>query len=451
MNTEFSSVPNAVATAQTPPLPARLFRDEVLDQRHAQWLGSVSIATPPSFAWVTSTALLLALALACFSILGEVTRKARLPGLLMPSAGIINLNAPQTGRVFEVLVREGETVHAGQALMRLKNDRMLAKGEDAALINAQALAQRRASLETERLLLQQQARQRQDAITDRLRSLQAEERQAESELATSKLRVQLAIKSQQRFDELENNGFVSKVQAQQKQEELLDLQLRERNAERSLQALQRDMQTLQAENRSNQTELNTNLVQLERNIATLIQESTENDARNGLTITAPQSGRISALTLHPGQAVQPGQTLLALIPQNGNEQGQPLEAQLWAPSRTAGFIKPGQTVWLRYAAFPYQKFGMAEGAVLSVSESPLASQDLPPGQAQAILTAVRSDEPLYRVVVKLKSQRIQTYGNSTQLKAGLALDADVLQDTRKIWEWALEPVLAAAQRHGSQH
>ncbi len=30
------------------------------------------------------------------------------------------------------------------------------------------------------------------------------------------------------------------------------------------------------------------------------------------------------------------------------------------------------------------------------------------------------------------------------LKAGMALDADVLQDRRAVWEWLLEPVLAAA-------
>lgn len=438
--------------------PQPLFRSEVLQQRQAQWLGSIRIARPPSFAWVTGVALLLALALASFATWGEVTRKARLPGLLVPGAGLISVSAPQAGQVAELLVREGQAVQKGQPLMRLKNERLLAQGGDAALLNAQALAQRSASLQTERLLLQQQARQRQEAIADRLRSLQGEERQAESELETNRLRVQLARKSHERFAELGRSGFVSEVQAQQKHEELLDLQLRERNAERSLQALRRDMQALRAESQSSQTALNTSLAQLERSVASLSQEHTEHEARMGLTITAPQAGRISALTLHPGQAVQAGQTVLSLVPGGEGESlanqppssssAQLLQAQLWGPSRTAGFVKPGQTVWLRYAAYPYQKFGMAEGVVLAVSESPLAPQDLPQGQAQALLSAAQSNEPLYRISVQLKSQSIQTYGQVTPLKAGLALEADVLQESRKIWEWALEPVLAASVRHG---
>lgn len=443
--------------------PQPLFRSEVLQQRQAQWLGSIRIARPPSFAWVTGVALLLALALASFATWGEVTRKARLPGLLVPGAGLISVSAPQAGLVAELLVREGQAVQKGQPLMRLKNERLLAQGGDAALLNAQALAQRSASLQTERLLLQQQARQRQEAIAERLRSLQAEERQAESELETNRLRVQLARKSHERFAELGRSGFVSEVQAQQKHEELLDLQLRERNAERSLQALRRDMQALRAESQGSQTALNTSLAQLERSVASLSQEHTEHEARMGLTITAPQAGRISALTLHPGQAVQAGQTVLSLVPGGDDEaetdalanakpssssSAAQLQAQLWAPSRTAGFVKPGQTVWLRYAAYPYQKFGMAEGVVLAVSESPLAPQDLPQGQAQALLSAAQSNEPLYRISVQLKSQRIQTYGQVTPLKAGLALEADVLQESRKVWEWALEPVLAASVRHG---
>lgn len=149
------------------------------------------------------------------------------------------------------------------------------------------------------------------------------------------------------------------------------------------------MQALRAESQSSQTALNTSLAQLERSVASLSQEHTEHEARMGLTVTAPQAGRISALTLHPGQAVQAGQTVLSLVPGGQDEaetealaNAQPsssaqLQAQLWAPSRTAGFVKPGQTVWLRYAAYPYQKFGMAEGVVLAVSDSPLAPQDLP--------------------------------------------------------------------------
>ncbi|MCV2367886.1 HlyD family secretion protein [Roseateles oligotrophus] len=398
-----------------------LFRAEVLQAKQVQWLGNIRIGRPASFAWVTGTALLLAAALIAFAWLGEVTGKAKLPGLLVPSGGLLQIAAPQAGQVAEVLVQEGEVVRPGQALMRLHSERITGSGEASAL-NAQAIAQRRAGLDTERLLTQQQARQRQDALNDRLRSLQAEERQAQGELDTSRLRAQLAVKSQERFAELARSGFVSASQVQQKQEELLDLQLRERNAERSLQALLRDTQALRAELTSTLTSAQTTLAQIDRSLAALSQESIENEARLGLTITAPQAATVSALTLHPGQAVQTGQTLISLVSQQREAAAESapgsLEAQLFAPSRTTGFVRPGQTVWLRYAAYPYQKFGMAEGKVTAVSQTPIAAQDLPLGQAQALLSAAQSNEPLYRITVQLGRQAVTVYGKSQPLKAG---------------------------------
>lgn len=422
-------------------LTQALFRQEVMQASQAQWLGSIRIGRPPSFAWVTGISLSMALALVTFAICGEVTRKAKLPGLLMPTAGMLTVSAPQVGVVTELLVKEGDLVAAGQPVMRLRSERTTSLG-DAAILNAQALAQRRQTLETERLLTQQQQRQRQQALNDRLRSLAAEERQAQAELETNRLRAGLAAKGLSRYVELEKDSFVSAVQLQQKQEELLDVQLRERNAERSLAALQRDIQAVKAELRNNDTSSRTSLAQVDRGLASLSQESTENDARSGLTLTAPQAARVSALNIHPGQPVQAGQTLMNLTPESAQQGASALEAQLYAPSRTAGFVKPGQTVWLRFAAYPYQKFGMAEGVVQRISQTPIAAQDLPAGQGQALLAAAQANEPLYRVDVTLKRQAISTYGKSQALKAGMALDADVVQDRRAIWEWVFEPILA---------
>jgi membrane fusion protein len=109
-------------------------------------------------------------------------------------------------------------------------------------------------------------------------------------------------------------------------------------------------------------------------------------------------------------------------------------------------VQSGQAVWLRYAAYPYQKFGMARGEVRDVSRTPVNPQDLPAGQAQALLQAAQSQEPLYRIRVRLAQQDIEAYGERQPLKPGMALEADVMQDRRAVWEWLLEPVLAMRAR-----
>ena len=74
---------------------------------------------------------------------------------------------------------------------------------------------------------------------------------------------------------------------------------------------------------------------------------------------------------------------------------------------------------------------------MSVSAAPLA----PTG------AAVRG-EPMYRVVVALRSQAVMAYGAPRRLLPGMEVEADVLLETRRLYEWALEPLYALAGRVG---
>lgn len=426
-----------------------LFRTEVTQAHAAQWLGSIRIGRPPSFGLVTALAVACAAALVTFATWGEFTRKVSVPGVLVPEGGLMHLGSPQAATITEVLVREGDSVRLGQPLIRLRAERMLAGGELGQFQRA-AVAQRRSSLASELRLVEQQAQQRSSHLQDRLRSLQADAVNLRGELDGVRQRVHLARKNSQRFAELAASGFVSGVQAQEREEALIDLNLRERNARRALEGAERERQNVLAELTGLRTQLDTSRTQLQRQMASLDQEASELDARAGWTLTAPQGGTVSALSAAVGQSAAAGGTLISLVP-TGSDAGHVgqgsnglsrLVAHLYAPSRSAGFVAQGQAVWLRYAAFPYQKFGMQPGRVTSVSRTPIGPQDLPLGQAQALMQAAGSTEPLYRITVALDRQSLEAYGQQQVLKAGMALDAQVRQEGRAIWEWVLEPVLA---------
>ena len=65
-----------------------LFRQEVAAAQAAQYLGSVRLQRPWSYAAVTSVALALALMLVAFATWGEVNRKARLSGVVVLRKGL---------------------------------------------------------------------------------------------------------------------------------------------------------------------------------------------------------------------------------------------------------------------------------------------------------------------------------------------------------------------------
>jgi membrane fusion protein len=222
-----------------------------------------------------------------------------------------------------------------------------------------------------------------------------------------------------------------------------------------VQALQRDQQSLVAEQAQNASSGQSSRQQVQRALASLDQEAIEADARQAVLLKASKAGRVSAVAVQRGHTVQPGQPVMSLVTQVQPAATAPthdsapadgaLEAHLFAPTRTAGFVRPGQPVWLRYAAYPYQKFGMARGEVLQVSESPLNAQELPPGLAQGVISLAGTQEPLRRITVRLDQQFIEAYGERIALTAGASLEADVVQERRSVWEWLFEPLLAARQ------
>ncbi|MCZ2136249.1 MAG: hypothetical protein LC098_12650 [Burkholderiales bacterium] len=59
-------------------------------------------------------------------------------------------------------------------------------------------------------------------------------------------------------------------------------------------------------------------------------------------------------------------------------------------------------------------------------------------------TLAQAGDPVYRVSVRLKDQRINAYGTQHALKPGMLAEADIVQDTRKLWEWALEPLFSVS-------
>ena len=435
-------------TERTQPTP--LFRTEVTQSKQASWLGRILLAHNPRFTVVASVALLLAGALLAFGAWGKVARKVRVPGILMPQMGTLELSTVQAGVLQEQRVEEGDWVQQGQVLFVINTDKTTTEGSTSALL-ASNLAQRRSTLLAERSTRLTQHQQRETHFLERIRSLNSETTQAQQEQTLVQRRVALAEKTWLRYSQIAREGYVSDLQAQNKQEELIDLQSRLENSQRSGVVLMREHGAAQAELHNLQKQLAIDLLQLDRALASLDQEISENQSRKTSSVIAPQAGQVSTLHLSLGATVQAGQTIASLLP---HTQLTPhtlpadpsLMAALFAPTRTAGLIQPGQEVWLRLAAYPYQKFGLAKGRVVKVSGTPIAPQDLPHGQGTALMASTQSNEPLYRIQVALASQKVMAFGQAHPLRPGMTLEADVIQDVRCIWEWIFEPLLAIHAR-----
>ena len=55
-------------------------------------------------------------------------------------------------------------------------------------------------------------------------------------------------------------------------------------------------------------------------------------------------------------------------------------------------------------------------------------------------------EPVYRVDVRLDAQYVAAGEQKLPLRSGMMVNADILQEKRKVWEWVFEPILSLKQR-----
>ncbi len=411
----------------------QLYRAEALSARQIKWLGDIVLVRPVSFTLLCSAAGLIAAIVLMFLFLGTYTKRATVTGQLVPDLGLVKVHVPQFGIVVKKNVVEGQSVKQGDVLYILSSERQSdTQGSVQATISRQVVTRQNSlkdALEKTRRLNEDERA----ALLKRIDGLESELAKIDSQIAGQASRVKLADDAVVRMRELAAQSFISKEQLQQRQADLLDQRARLQSLERDRISIGRDLTSQKGDLASMPLRHQNQIAQIERDIASLGQEFTESEAKRRLEITAPEAGVATAVTAEVGQMVDGSKPLVSIVPA-----GATLQAYLYAPSRAIGFVKPGDKVLMRYQPYPYQKFGQAQGTVAFVSKVALSGSELAGMNASG--NPANGGEPMYRITVDLSAQTIKAYGRPQPLQAGMLLDADILQETRRLYEWVLEPL-----------
>ncbi|WP_426270237.1 HlyD family secretion protein [Dyella kyungheensis] len=416
-----------------------LFRQEAITARASVAIGAIRLSTPLSHRLWALVGVSLAASVAVWLGVGQYTRRERVSGSLVPDAGLITASAHVLGTITAIEVNEGATVHAGDAIAAFSTERSSTLlGDTGTEISAQ-LHQQQARLQIDIDSAQQVADVRARNMRMQDAALGRQLNQVDGQIAIERRQVSELSALLSRFEGLGNNGYVSAIEVQQQRSQ-------KALAEQQVQALTRQRVELlqQRETARNQLEelpLTTaaTLNNLHRQWAQVNQSLAQNEADRASVLRAPADGVVSAVLVKRGQAVAPGQAVVSLVPL-----GSALEAQLWVPSQAIGFVRIGTSVVLRYNAFPYQKFGAQRGTVTAVSRSALT-----PTELTAVLGQTSAREALYRVDVALPEQYINVYGHPEPLKPGMAVEADLLLDKRRMIEWIFEPLYGLGRRNAT--
>lgn len=409
-------------------MPRQLFRQEAIDAQREKFLGEATIARPVPFWVFTLLAAGIAILLISVAVWGQYQRRERVEGYLALDTGAARVLAPDSGRVTELVVREGDEVKAGDELARISLERSTASGASTSQAVAAEMQSRQASLEREQAQLRDLGQQQVEQVRRRVKDLENELTQIEREMRLQETRVASTREQAARFKSLAGEKFVSDVAAKQKQDEVTDQEIKLQALRRQRAQVERDLGAARLEEPQMQLRTRSQFDQVTRQISELKEGLSQVEARRESVIRAPMAGIVTNIAVNRGQSIAADAPLATVLPK-----GSGLHAELLVPTRAIGFITKGTEVVLRYEAFPYERFGQYKGVITGIGNNVWTQ-----GERIGPLSA---REPVYRVDVVLERQNVAALGQEFPLRPGMLVNADLLLERRTLLEWLFEPVL----------
>jgi HlyD family secretion protein len=133
--------------------------------------------------------------------------------------------------------------------------------------------------------------------------------------------------------------------------------------------------------------------------------------------------------LSQGSVAQGAEKLFTLVPL-----GAELEAEVQIDSMDVGYLKTGDKAHLKFDAFPYQKHGMLDGEIRTISEDAFHRD----------ASATSGSESYYTGRVRLKSTQLKKMPEGGRLLPGMSVTAEIVVGKRSVISYLLWPLLKAS-------
>lgn len=375
-------------------------------------------------------------------------------GEVKPSSRVRDIQHFEGGIVEEILVREGESVTEGQPLLALSPTRTEA---DVAEVEARifSLSVERARLRAQAdgadapripddlreavpgvvdraLLLFESNRREGEAEIERLEKTADQRRQEIREIET---RLRNAGESLKLFEEqfaisaeLLRKNITNRYTHLQLQREMQDVRSaidQDREALKGARAALDVAESAIREARLRRVnEAAEALAKVERELSELSQRVRKfRDSLTRTVLRAPVGGIVKQITVSSvGSVIQPGETVAAIVPADDRLI---IEAAL-APQEV-GYVKPGQTASIRLNSPDLVRFGKIAGTVTEISPDRLSTED---------------GTPYFRVRIDAEESAFRFGETRYELFPGTQVIANIETGKRTVFDYLTAPVLA---------
>ena len=435
--------PPAKAGFSPPPARFAAFQPDALE----------IMAVPTPVRYRTTLYLLLALIVAAFafSCLAQVDRIVVAPGKLVATRKNLTVAPMETAVVREVFVSAGQTVAKGDPLLALDptfaEAGLSERGKDRAALAAKVWRLRcelsgdckappelgPAELALEREVFNARRREfaaKNDGLTQHLREVTAKLATNAAEATKNKKQISIARDLERMYSDIYTQGASSKVEFMKAQSSRIEAEGQLEKLKNEAAELRESLARAEAEKRDFaenwKSETAKELASTARELSGAEERERKAERlRELVVLRAPETGIVLDVSARSAGSVAPqGETLLTIVPT-----GEAILVEAEVAAQDVGLVRVGDDVRVKFEAFPYQRHGIIEAKLATVSPDAFEKNT---SEGQRLF---------YRVRAVLGEVRLTAVPPDFRLFPGMSLTAEIKVGSRRIITYLLYPLI----------
>lgn len=380
------------------------------------------------FLWGMSGLVFLLL---CFICIKSYTKTTTLRGKTILDKGVLSIPAYSNGVVSEIYASEGQKVDYGDALFKIRAPLLVMENTSSDTVGdflKKNLTMRKIANLESALYSKEIVQRMEQKSAQRKLSLEGQVESIDKEIEAHNISIARAEINLSKYKSLASDNFVSDAALKSLEDDLTGQKVRKISLQRQRKELEAQLALLDIDAHELKLREKIQKHQYAQESSKIEAELNEVRYKNGFIVKSPAEGVVQSISVSVNDSV--GVLPLAVIVPTDSV----VIGEVWVPSRSIGFIEVGQSVRIRYRAYPYQKYGVFKGVVASVASVPanFGSGD----------TSVALNDTYFKIKLNIQDQYIIIQNRRVSLISGMDFDVDVELDSRLIVEWMFESIFS---------
>lgn len=403
-----------------------MFRDETIKNLEKTWSGEVILMRPLSFSFYVFISIAILTIILLFISWASYTKREIGIGFIRPELGITTIVPAVSGKINKINVEEGQYVEQGDLLFSVEMDLQNKDGS----LSEQQMAEIIKQIEyiesglknTKKLYSQKKVQ-----IDSKIHELNDQLVSAQKKMSFLEDKLNILKEEKNSIESMMSKGLISRVEYNSRNKIFLDAQIGFIEIKETISLISGEITQLSNSKKQLTYEFTRERNNARISVSQLNQKIFDVNYSRSFFIRAPISGTISTVLVTPSNYVNSNTNVMAIVPQKNR-----WIAELFVPTEAIGNVSESNPVYIKYEAYPYQRFGVYEGNIKVISKTILNVDNLP--------RELNSLRPMYRILIDLKEQEVTLNQKKYSLQSGMMLSAELDGETRTIFQWFMGPL-----------